>query len=106
MWLIYCYFFGCKISHEWKNIKIYIVYFLGFLIIVAFFIVIYGIYINISNKSSINYNQDSLISLSLIQKNKIKNIQIIDKNRILFTIDNDNKIQNIIFDTDKQKIIK
>tara|TARA_Y100000588_G_scaffold388038_1_gene487280 strand:+ start:732 stop:1007 length:276 start_codon:yes stop_codon:yes gene_type:complete len=89
-----------------EKILKYIVYFLGFLIIVAFFIVIYGIYINISNKSSINYNQDSLISLSLIQKNKIKNIQIIDKNRILFTIDNDNKIQNIIFDTDKQKIIK
>ena len=89
-----------------EKILKYIVYFLGFLIIVAFFVVIYGIYINISNKSSINYNQNSLTSLSLIQKNEIKNIQVIDKNRILFIIDNDNKIQNIIFDTDKQKIIK
>ena len=89
-----------------EKILKYIVYFLCFLIIVAFFIVIYGIYINISNKSSINYNQNSLTSLSLIQKNEIKNIQVIDKNRILFIIDNDNKIQNIIFDTDKQKIIK
>ena len=86
-----------------KIIK-YIVYLLSFLIIIAFFAVIYGLYIKISSKTSKNYNKVS--SLSLIIGQEIKNIQVIDNNRILITITEDSEIQGIIFDIDKKEIIQ
>ena len=77
---------------------------LSFLIIIAFFAVIYGLYIKISSKTSKNYNKIS--SLSLIADQEIKNIQVIDNNRILITITEDSEIQGIIFDIDKKEIIQ
>ena len=86
-----------------KLIK-YIVYLLSLLIIVALIAVIYGIYIKISPKASKNFNK--VTSLSLIIDQEIKNIQVIDNNRILITISNDDKIQGIIFDINKQEIVQ
>jgi len=86
-----------------KLIK-YIVYLLSLLIIVALIAVIYGIYIKISHKASKNFNK--VTSLSLIIDQEIKNIQVIDNNRILITISNDDKIQGIIFDINKQEIVQ
>ena len=77
---------------------------LSFLIIIAFFAVIYGLYIKISSKTSKNYNKVS--SLSLIADQEIKNIQVIDNNRILITITEDSEIQGIVFDIDKKEIIQ
>ena len=57
-------------------------------------------YIKIYSKSSKNYNIDNVTSLLLTKKQKIMNIQIIDKNRILFTISDGEEVQGIIFDTD------
>ncbi len=71
---------------------------------IAFFAVIYGIYIKISTKTSKNLNK--VTSLSLVVDQKIKNIEVIDKNRILITISNDDEIQGIIFDIDKQEIVQ
>ena len=88
-----------------KKIK-YVVYVLSFLIIIALFAVIYGMYTKISPITSKNYNIDGVVSLSLNQDQEIKNMQVINDNRILITIGDDNGIQGIIFDIDSQKIIQ
>ena len=62
-------------------------------------------YIKISSKTLNNHNIDKIISMSLTQNQKIKEIQVIDNNRILITIEDDNEIQGIIFNIDTQEII-
>ena len=89
-----------------ENIIKYIVYILSLLIALALFAVIYGMYIKISPKASKNYNIDEIVSLSLIQDQEIKNMQVIDNNRILITIVNDDEIQGVIFDINSQEIIQ
>ena len=84
----------------------YIVYVLSLLIIIAFFAVIYGIYIKISPKASKNSSLDKIFSLSLMQNQEIKNIQVINNSRILIIIDSDDEIQGLIFDIEDQKIIQ
>ena len=71
---------------------------------IAFFAVIYGVYIKISTKTSKNFNK--VKSLSLLPDQKVKNIEVIDNNRILITIVKDDEIQGIIFDIDKQEIVR
>ena len=63
-------------------------------------------YIKISPKASKNYNINEVVSLSLNQDQEIINMQVINNNRILITIVDDNGIQGIIFDIDSQKIIQ
>ena len=55
-------------------------------------------YIKISSKASKNYNIDEIVSLSLISDQEIKNMQVIDNNRILITIVANGEIQGVIFD--------
>ena len=62
-------------------------------------------YIKITSKTLNNHNIDEIISMSLTQNQKIKEIQVIDNNRILITIEDDNEIQGIIFNIDTQEII-
>ena len=88
-----------------KIIK-YIVYLLSFLIIIAFFALIYGIYIKIFPKTLNNYNIDEVVSLSLKQNQKIKEIQVMDDNIILIIIEDVDEIQGIIFNIDTQEIIQ
>ena len=71
---------------------------------IAFFAVIYGVYIKISTKTSKNFNKVN--SLSLLPDQKVKNIEVIDNNRILITIVKDDEIQGIIFDIDKKEIVR
>ena len=61
-------------------------------------------YIKISSKASINFNK--VTSLLLNADQKINNMQIIDNNRILITISDEDEIEGIIFDIDKQEIIQ
>ena len=66
-------------------------------------------YIKISSKASKNYNMDKIdkiVSLTLIKNQEIKNMQVIDNNRILIIVGNDDEIQGIIFNIDTQKIIQ
>ena len=63
-------------------------------------------YTKITSKASKNYNIDKVVSFSLNQDEKIKDIQVIDNNRVLITIVNDDEIQGIIFDINKQEIIQ
>ena len=63
-------------------------------------------YIKISPKVPKNNNINEVVSLLLNQDQKIKNMQVINNNRILITIVDDNETQGIIFDIDSQKIIQ
>ena len=51
-------------------------------------------------------NINEVISLSLNQNQRIKNIQFMKNNRILVTIVDNNEVQAIIFDIKSQKIIQ
>ena len=73
---------------------------------IAFIAVIYGMYIKISSKSSKNYDINEIASMSLMQNQKIKEIQVIDNNRILITIEDDDEIQGIIYNIDTQEIVQ
>ena len=91
-----------------KLIK-YIVYILSFLIIAAFFAVIYGMYLKIYPKSSVKNNLgniEKILSLSLNQDHKIQNIQVIDENRILVNVIYNGEMQGIIFDINTEKILQ
>ena len=79
---------------------------LAFLIFICFLALVYGLYIKISKKQSnleinnINYN------LNLKEGHEITDIDLIDDNRILFTIKNNDKIYALIYDIRKSNIIK
>ena len=63
-------------------------------------------YLKTSTKASKNYIIDDIVSLSLNKNQEIKNIKIIDNNRILITIGGEDEVQAIIFDIDRQEIIQ
>jgi hypothetical protein len=89
-----------------KNVIQNIVIILGILIIIAFLTLIYGMYSKISNSSK-NLNNSSLIfSANLTENEKIKNIEILDKNKLLILIDSNKVIKAAIYDINKNKIIK
>ena len=79
---------------------------LAFLIFICFLALVYGLYIKIAKKQSnleinnINYN------LNLKEGHEITDIDLIDDNRILFTIKNNDKIYALIYDIKKSNIIK
>ena len=62
-------------------------------------------YIKISSKALKNYNIDEIVSLSLISDQEIKNMQVIDNNRILIIIVANGKIQGVIFNINSHEII-
>ena len=79
---------------------------LAFLIFICFLALVYGLYIKIAKKQSnleinnINYN------LNLKEGHEITDIDLIDDNRILFTIKNNDKIYALIYDIRNSNIIK
>tara|TARA_Y100000591_G_scaffold103221_1_gene87747 strand:- start:855 stop:1148 length:294 start_codon:yes stop_codon:yes gene_type:complete len=89
-----------------QKILKFIVIFLGMLIILCFFVLIFGLYIKTTKKQSnletnlINYN------LNLENGHEITDIDLIDNNRILFTIKNKNKVYGLIYDIKNSDIIK
>ena len=84
----------------------YIVYILSILIIIAFIAVVYGVYKKIVPKIPKYNNINEIISLSLNQNQRIKNMQFMKNNRILITIVDNNEVQGIVFDIKSQKIIQ
>ena len=76
------------------------------LIIICFFVLLFGLYIKTTKKQSnletnlINYN------LNLENGHEITDIDLIDNNRILFTIKNKNKVYGLIYDIKNSDIIK
>ncbi len=89
-----------------QKILKFIVIFLGILIVICFLVLVYGLYIKTTKKQSnletnlINYN------LNLEKGHKITDIDMIDNNRILFTIKSNDKIYALIYDIETSNITK
>ena len=67
---------------------------------------LYGMYIKIYPKASKNHDLDKIVSLKLEKNKKIKSMQVINNNRILIIINDDNEIEGLVYDIDSQKIIQ
>ena len=89
-----------------QKILKFIVIFLGILIVICFLALVYGLYIKTSKKQSnletnlIDYN------LNLEKGHKITDIDMIDNNRILFTIKSNDKVYALIYDIETSNITK
>ena len=89
-----------------QKILKFIVIFLGILIVICFLALVYGLYIKTTKKQSnletnlINYN------LNLEKGHKITDIDLIDNNRILFTIKSNDKVYALIYDIETSNITK
>ena len=89
-----------------KKILKFIVIFLGILIVICFLALVYGLYIKTTKKQSnletnlIDYN------LNLEKGHKITDIDMIDNNRILFTIKSNDKVYALIYDIETSNITK
>ncbi len=78
--------------------------FLAVLILLCFFALIYGFYIKIVKKQSNLENNNITYNLNLEDGHKIIDIDLINNDKLLFTINNNNKIYGVIYDI-KSKII-
>ena len=89
-----------------QKILKFIVIFLGILIVICFLVLVYGLYIKTTKKQSnletnlIEYN------LNLEKGHKITDIDMIDNNRILFTIKSNDKVYALIYDIETSNITK
>ena len=89
-----------------QKILKFIVIFLGILIVICFLALVYGLYIKTRKKQSnletnlIDYN------LNLEKGHKITDIDMIDNNRILFTIKSNDKVYALIYDIETSNITK
>ncbi len=89
-----------------QKILKFIVIFLGILIVICFLALVYGLYIKTTKKQSnletnlIDYN------LNLEKGHKITDIDMIDNNRILFTIKRNDKVYALIYDIETSNITK
>ena len=89
-----------------QKILKFIVIFLGILIVICFLALVYGLYIKTIKKQSnletnlIEYN------LNLEKGHKITDIDMIDNNRILFTIKSNDKVYALIYDIETSNITK
>ena len=89
-----------------QKILKFIVIFLGILIVICFLALVYGLYIKTTKKQRnletnlIDYN------LNLEKGHKITDIDMIDNNRILFTIKSNDKVYALIYDIETSNITK
>ena len=89
-----------------QKILKFIVIFLGILIVICFLALVYGLYIKTTKKQSnletnlIEYN------LNLEKGHKITDIDMIDNNRILFTIKNNDKVYALIYNIQTSNVTK
>ena len=89
-----------------QKILKFIVIFLGILIVICFFALVYGLYIK-TTKKQINLETNLIdYNLNLEKGHKITDIDMIDNNRILFTIKNNDKVYALIYDTDTSNVTK
>ena len=81
-----------------KRILQFIVVLLAILILLCFFALIYGFYIKIGKKQS-NLNTNTITyNLNLENGDEITDIDLINEEKLLFTIKNNNKIYAVIYD--------
>ena len=89
-----------------QKILKFIVIFLGILIVICFLALVYGLYIKTTKKQS-NLETNLIdYSLNLEKGHKITDIDMIDNNRILFTIKNNDKVYALIYSIETSNITK
>ena len=89
-----------------QKILKFIVIFLGILIVICFLALVYGLYIKTTKKQS-NLETNLIdYSLNLEKGHKITDIDMIDNNRILFTIKSNDKVYALIYDIERSDITK
>ena len=89
-----------------KKILQFTVVFLAVLILLCFFALIYGLYIKIGKKQSNLDTQTITYNLNLEDGHEITDIDLINNEKILFTVKNNNKIYAVIYDINSANIIK
>ena len=72
----------------------------------CFFALIYGLYIKIGKKQSNLEVKNITYNLNLSVGHKITDIDLIDDKKILFTIQNNDKVYAIIYDIKSKEIVK
>ena len=83
----------------------FVVIILGAFIIIAFLTIIYGMYLKISTSSSNLINVPNIFSAKLNNNEKIINIEVIDRNKLLVLIESADNIKGAIYDIENNKII-
>ena len=82
------------------------VIFLSILIVICFLAVIYGMYLKISIPSKNLVNSTIIFSSKLTDGEKIKNIEVLDKDKLLILIETNDKVKSAIYDVNKNQIIR
>ena len=81
-----------------------IVVILGLLIVLGFGATIYGMYLKISTNSKKQDGKLANFYVQLSANEKIKDIEVIDKNRLLLTIESGDNLKGAIYDINNNKI--
>ena len=89
-----------------QKILKFIVIFLGMLIVICFLALVYGLYIKTTKKQSNLETNLIVYNLNLEKGHKITDIDMIDNNRILFTIKSNDKVYALIYDIQTSNITK
>ena len=80
--------------------------FLAVLILLCFFALIYGLYIKIGKKQSNLETKNVTYNLNLEEGHEITDIDLINNEKILFTIKNNNKIYAVIYNIKSKDIVR
>ena len=89
-----------------KKILQSVVILLGILIIFSFIALIYGMYSKILTDSKDITLDPKKITLNLNDKEEIIDIEIIDENRLLITINSSDNLKGVIYNIKQNKILK
>ena len=89
-----------------KKILQSVVILLGILIIFSFIALIYGMYSKISTNSKDVTLDPEKITLNLNDKEAIADIEVIDENRLLITINKSDHLKRVIYHIKENKILE
>ena len=89
-----------------QKILKFVVIFLAILILLCFATLIYGLYIKSAKKQTNLETNNINYSLNLDEGHEITDIDLIDNNKLLFTIKNNNEMYALIYDIQNKKTIK
>ena len=87
-----------------SNFLKFTVVFLAILIFFCFAFLLYGLYSKITNTEASATKEITNYSLNLSNKEEIKDIKIINENKLLFVISDNDQIYLIIYNLNKKQI--
>ena len=83
----------------------FVVIFLAVLIFICFAFLLYGLYSKISNTQDLSNNEIKNYSLKLKNSENIKDIKVIDENKVLLFISDDDHSYLIMYNLKENKIL-